>query len=66
MTLDRVLSGFPYVTNKQTMSPAQIKKYLGISYLGGYNSSKLIKSKERNVMTYGVYLAPHNLSGYNV
>ncbi|MBF0578183.1 hypothetical protein [Dysgonomonas sp. GY617] len=48
------------------MTPNQIKKQLGISYLGGCNSPKLIKSKDRNVMTYGVYLAPHTLSGYNV
>lgn len=47
-------------------TPAQIKKSLGISYLGGCNSPKLIKSLERNVMTYGVYLAPGNLSGYQV
>lgn len=49
-----------------TLSPAQIKKKLGISYLGGCNSPKLVKSLERNVMTYGVYFASHNLSGYNV
>lgn len=48
------------------MTPNQIKKQLGISYLGGCNSPKLIKSFDRNVMTYGVYLAPSNLSGYNV
>ena len=48
-------------------SPAQIKKALKVSYLGGCNSPKLVKSlKERSVMTYGVYLAPYNLSGYNV
>lgn len=48
------------------LTPAQIKKSLGISYLGGCNSPKLVKSLERNVMTYGVYLAPGNLSGYQV
>lgn len=47
-------------------TPAQIKKSLGISYLGGCNSPKLIKSLERNVMTYGVYLAPGNISGHQV
>lgn len=52
---------------KMNPSPARIKKASGISYLGGCNSPKLVKSlKERNVMTYGVYLAPYNLSGYNV
>lgn len=48
------------------LTPVQIKKSLGISYLGGCNSPKLIKSFECNVMTYGVYLAPGNLSGYQV
>lgn len=48
------------------LTPAQIKKSQGISYLGGCNSPKLVKSLERNVMTYGVYLAPGNLSGYQV
>lgn len=47
-------------------TPAQIKKSLRISYLGGCNSPKLIKSLERNVMTYGVYLAPGNISGHQV
>lgn len=47
-------------------TPAQIKKSLGISYLGGCNSPKLVKSLERNVMTYGVYLAPGNISGHQV
>lgn len=48
------------------LTPAQIKKSQGISYLGGCNSPKLVKSLERNVMTYGVYLAPGNLSGHQV
>ena len=39
-------------------NPNRIKKELGISYLGGCNSPKLIKSYGRNVLTYGVYLAP--------
>ena len=49
-----------------TFSPGKTKKNLGISYLGGCNSPKLEKSLKQNVMTYGVYLAPHTLSGYNV
>lgn len=49
-----------------TFNPAKTKKRLGISYLGGCNSSKLEKSLKHNVMTYGVYLAPHTISGYNV
>lgn len=51
---------------KNLSTPAQIKKSLGISYLGGCNSPKLVKSLERNVMTYGVYLAPGNISGHQV
>lgn len=47
-------------------NPNRIKRELGISYLGGCNSPKLIKSYGRNVLTYGVYLAPFNLSGYSV
>lgn len=47
-------------------NPSRIKKELGISYLGGCNSPKLMKSFGRNVLTYGVYLAPHNISGYSV
>ncbi len=48
------------------MTPSKIKKMFGISYLGGCNSPKLEQSKDLNVLTYGLYLAPHNLSGYNV
>ena len=49
------------------LTPNQIKKQLGISYLGSCTTSpKLIKSLSRNVMTYGLYLAPHNISGYQV
>lgn len=49
-----------------TFSPSKTKKELGISYLGGCNSPKLEKSLKQNVMTYGVYFAPHTVSGYNV
>lgn len=49
-----------------TFSPGKTWKDLGISYLGGCNSPKLEKSLKHNVMTYGVYLAPHTVSGYNV
>jgi hypothetical protein len=38
-----------------------------VSYLGLVNSSsKLIKGLKKNVETYGIYLAPHNLSGFQV
>ncbi|MDR1716468.1 MAG: hypothetical protein LBS20_11555 [Prevotella sp.] len=49
------------------LSPNKIKQRLEISYLGSCSTSpKLIKSLSRNVMTYGLYLAPYNISGYNV
>lgn len=47
---------------------AQAKRDVGVSYLGNTaHSSKLLHSMERvNVLTYGIYLAPSDLSGYNV
>lgn len=42
------------------------KETSGLSYLGGCRSSKLLKSLNKRVLTYGIYLAPSNLSGYNV
>lgn len=47
---------------------AQAKRDINVSYLGNTShSSKLLHSMERaNVSTYGVYLAPSDLSGYNV
>lgn len=45
---------------------ALIKK-LGIAYLGGVSTSHKTELSEKNgVLTYGVYLAPWNLSGYQV
>lgn len=45
---------------------ALIKK-LGIAYLGGVSTSHKTELSELNgVLTYGVYLAPWNLSGYQV
>ena len=42
-------------------------KKLGCTYLGGYSkSAKLMKSYNAEYLTYGVYLAPYNMSGYNV
>lgn len=47
---------------------AQAKKLTGVSYLGGVNiSAKMIKNqKVSGHYTYCIYLAPYNLSGYNV
>ena len=45
---------------------ALIKK-IGIAYLGGVSTSHKTELSEKNgVLTYGVYLAPWNLSGYQV
>lgn len=43
------------------------KKQTGLHYLGGVNhSSKLTKNGKVGQSTYGLYLAPASLSGYNV
>lgn len=48
-------------------SLAQMREQVGVSYLGKTQvSSKLAKGSKYNVLTYGVYLAPSTLSGYNV
>ena len=46
---------------------ADAKRQSGLSYLGGVNhSSKLKKNgKVSGQLTYGLYLAPHKVSGYN-
>ena len=49
------------------VSRSNAKKLTGLSYLGSINSSaKTEKGKKYNIDTYIVYLAPANLSGYNV
>lgn len=47
---------------------ANAKKQTDLAYLGNINSSaKLVKNKKvSNNYTYIIYLAPYNLSGYNV
>lgn len=48
-------------------SQTQSRRDLSISYLGGVAlSAKLTHSLSVNVATYGVYLAPADISGYNV
>lgn len=45
----------------------QVFRDLKISYLGGVAlSAKLVHSLSVNVATYGIYLAPADISGYNV
>lgn len=60
--IDMDFSGLVYTTY------AKAKKEVGVSYLGGVShSTKLLHSKTAlNIATYGVYLAPSNISGYNV
>jgi hypothetical protein len=46
---------------------AQAKKDTKLSYLGGVStSSKIAKSEKLNTLTYVLYLAPADLSGFNV
>jgi hypothetical protein len=46
---------------------SQAVKQTGLSYLGGVNiSAKIEKNKKVNMKTFVIYLAPANLSGYNV
>lgn len=48
-------------------APGKAKKLLGISYLGNIAvSHKLQLSFQNGVATYGVYLAPADMSGHNV
>lgn len=47
---------------------AEAKRQTELSYLGSVNASAKLKKngKVSQQHTYGLYLAPHNLSGYNV
>lgn len=46
---------------------ADAARRVGISYLGGTDlSSKIVKGRKHGVMTYVMYLAPAEVSGYNV
>ena len=45
----------------------QAKRETGLSYIGAVNSSaKILKNEKYNELTYIIYLAPANLSGYEV
>ena len=55
------------MTKLKFKSIGNAKKETGLSYLGGVNiSSKLSKNGLVKQLTYGIYLAPANTSGYNV
>ena len=46
---------------------AKAKKEIGVGYLGSVNmTTKHAKAYGYNEMTYGLYLAPANMSGYEV
>lgn len=52
---------------KEKWSVAALKKELGISYLGSVAQSvKMRLSQANGTMTYCIYLAPSDMSGYNV
>ena len=58
-------------TNYQKINPgttyAGFKKAVGVSYLGGVSTShKLDLSEKAGTLTFGVYLAPWNMSGFQV
>lgn len=49
------------------MSYTAFKKSAGVAYLGGVSTShKLDLSEKSGVLTFGLYLAPWNMSGHNV
>jgi hypothetical protein len=51
----------------QYLNQTQAKKLTGLSYLGGVaTSSKMAKGLNYNEMTYILYLAPADMSGYEV
>lgn len=54
--------------NKQIFkSRGEAKRQTGLTYIGGCNiSSKMIKNTKKNVLTYVIYLAPADMSGFNV
>ena len=56
-----------YKSLDQKMSYTASKKVLGVSYLGGVSTSHKTELSERaGVLTYGLYLAPWDMSGHQV
>lgn len=56
-----------YKTLDANLSYTRAKKEIGISYLGGVSTShKLDLSEKAGTLTYGLYLAPWNMSGHQV
>lgn len=61
MILESVLSNITY------KSASQARKEIGISYLGSVNlTAKHVKAFNYNELTYSLYLAPADVSGYEV
>jgi hypothetical protein len=55
------------MTKLNYKTAAQAKRETGLSYIGATNSSaKILKNEKYNELTYIIYLAPANLSGYEV
>ncbi|MEE3495845.1 MAG: hypothetical protein VZR06_11830, partial [Butyrivibrio sp.] len=56
-----------YKSMDQGMSYTAFKKAFNVAYLGGVSTShKLDLSEKAGVLTYGLYLAPWNMSGHQV
>ena len=56
-----------YKTLDANLSYTRAKKEIGISYLGGVSTShKLDLSEKAGTLTFGLYLAPWNMSGHQV
>ncbi len=56
-----------YKNLSESLNYTEFQKKVGVSYLGGVSTShKLDLSEKAGVLTYGVYLAPWNLSGHQV
>lgn len=52
---------------KQKLNYTKTIRELGIAYLGNYSqSAKMVYSENAGVITYCLYLAPANMSGYEV
>lgn len=58
----------PAFTSLKYTNRGQAKKQIGVSYLGGVSTSSKIAKNEKTakVMTYVIYLAPADMSGFNV
>ena len=55
------------MTKLNYKNATQAKRETGLSYIGAVNSSaKILKNEKYNELTYIIYLAPANLSGYEV